>query len=333
MIKKNSFIFLTILPFLIIFWLFSSSSTAGPDYLNYIWMIDRIQSGDSFFDKIFLAKDIFFGFSVWLINPESRNYYYLIFFLILGLVLVSRILLIKKLGWGIYPYFLLYIIILSPGLDYAAIRALLGLSFIISYYCLDSKYKILLFLSFLSHVSMLVPVFFSLDIINRAINRIGVIFVSVSFFLFSLVVSRLLYLIPQTETYINQEGSWLLFFRIFGILFFTVIFYFITFENAIENFSKKLLRLSIILNSIALGAINVGIAANRVMEMACFFLLAALFSFNIRILNSKSKIIIYIVVLSILLLSFSYRNFRSDLWDVFYSVDFENIKIPYIKGV
>lgn len=102
-------------------------------------MFDRINTTDGLVEKVLVAKDVLVGIIVSIISPTSRSEFTIVFFII-GLVnCLYRFYLIKIMGLKFIPYFIIYIIFLSPGLDFAALRALMGLSFLTIYHCSIKK--------------------------------------------------------------------------------------------------------------------------------------------------------------------------------------------------
>lgn len=312
--SRTKLAFILSLPIIIWLWLSSSFSEIGPDYQNYIWMIERIQSSDSFLAKVLIAKDILFGFIVWLIDPNNRDEYSSVFLCVLAVGSLYRLFLSQKMGFNIFIYLFIYYFLLAPGLDYSAIRSLMGLSLITIYLC-TNRFKLLFFiLAFFSHSSMIVTVFIFSSTFEKLVKILGTIKVCFILYVTSLGFIQLLYLLPQTETYISFEGSWLLFFRTFVLLFTLIILYIELMKNALDPFVLKLIRGSLFLCVISLGCINVSIASARIMEMSAFFSLIALFSMKSDTLKRPSIIFCYLLVLLVIVANFVYRNFRSELW-------------------
>lgn len=327
LVNKNLFIQLTALPIILFFLFVAASNTSGPDYINYIWMIDAIQNeGATFLEKIFIAKDVLFGFLVWLINPLYRDDYQIVIFYVLLIRSVHRLYLISKLGFGFYLYALIYFIFLAPGLDFAAIRALMGLSFVTIYLCI-SRFKILLLLlALLSHASMLIPIFFISRFVETLRVRFGMIPLAIVVILTSMVGVGSLHLLPQTQSYIDNSGSWLLLFRIvFLIVPLLLLYSDINKNQNISEFSLRTLTLSILLISTALGAIEVSVAASRIMELGVFFSLISLFSMRYSSFISIWTKRTYVAYLIILIISFSYRNILSGLWMNMFDLNIGNV--------
>ncbi|WP_139151158.1 hypothetical protein [Vibrio breoganii] len=274
--------------------------------------------------RIIVAKDAMFGLVTHIVSPQGKEEYYKIIFSILAIVLIHRVLLIRQIGFSFIIYFPLYIICLSPGLDYAAIRSLLGLNFIVIYLILNRLGVLFFILSMFSHLSMLPSWLFMSKPFNRIVCRysrwlVGIVIVSGSF-----IVTRGLYLLPSTATYIDNEGSWLLFFRVLSLLM-PVYFLSVTYSRIVcgrLDFTQRLLDLSLFLSFVSLGAIKVGIASNRMHEMACFFILIGVCSFGKKHFRNRWVLFLSGIILVVVIGSSIYRNTQSELWHLLFTLPF-----------
>ncbi|MCX9546765.1 EpsG family protein, partial [Vibrio cholerae] len=259
--------------------IFSGSSSQGPDYQNYIWMIDRIMKESEFHSQVLAAKDVMFGIIVWIVQPENRDEYFLVILCTLLIASLHRFFLAYELGLRFFLYFPIYIILLAPGLDFAAIRSLLALSIVTIYLCFNRFRLFFILISVLSHLSIIPIWIFLSDKFQNSTYRYSKWLVGFIILFGSFSIIQFLGYLPQTETYIDLQGSWLQFFRVFSIL---LPLYFLAVEydklNEDIDLTQKLLNLSLFLSVVALGTIDVAVASNRYYEMACFFALIAIFT-------------------------------------------------------
>ncbi|EJD6500952.1 EpsG family protein [Providencia rettgeri] len=328
-ISRTTLSYIISTPLIILFLLYSTSSTNGPDYINYIRMFDRINTTDGLVEKVLVAKDVLVGIIVSIISPTSRSEFTIVFFII-GLVnCLYRFYLIKIMGLKFIPYFIIYIIFLSPGLDFAALRALMGLSFLTIYHCSIKKNKLILVLACFSHISMLIPVIFSLDITKKILNKINIIYLCLIIIIMTFVSSGLLKFIPSTETYINIQGSGLLFLRVLATLLLLLFIYHLNLNSNNPEFSNRIIITATLTCAIALGLIQINIAASRYLEIVNFLLLIFVFSLNLMNLKTIVNYGIIIITLISIILNLSYRNSVSDLWNLLLTSDFSSLNIIY----
>ncbi|QDO76389.1 EpsG family protein [Aeromonas caviae] len=313
----NSIIFV---PILGCFFVFTALNSQGPDYYNYLLMIDRICAEDGLLSKVLSAKDPFFGFVVWLINPETKSSYYQVFLFLFFIVFVSRLILIKKLRFGFYPYIFIYIVFLSPGLDFAAVRALTGLSFLLIYLSLEKKYSFLLLLSVLSHLSMALPAFYLFKPVDFILKRVGYYRFLLCMFVCLFVFSGLISFIPQTQHYINEESS--LFSIARGLILFAMLNFFLyRCKNSANQFTLSCVKLSIYLSVVSLGFVSFGLVMYRFFEMSVFVSLIGFFSANYNFYCNKLNLFTLFSFLIFIMICFTYRNIKSDIWYLIYDYD------------
>lgn len=305
----------------------SGGSSQGPDYQNYIWIIDRVVKADVFLDKILVSKDIMFGIITWIISPQHRDEYFLVILSVVCLSSISKVFISYKLGLSFFVYIVLYTLLMAPGLEYAAIRSLLGLSAIVIYLCIDRFKWFFIVFSVLSHLSF-IPMWLLLsDFFQRLVNLYSRWAIGLVIFIGSMVLVRFLDYIPQTETYIDLAGSWLLFFRVALVL---ICLYFLSVEHLrlcgnVRNFTQRLLDFSLFISFVSLGAIDVSVASNRFHEMSCYLSLIAIFSIDKKIMV-KRNILIYTSALFIsICASTIYRNTSSNLWVVYSNFEMDNL--------
>lgn len=328
-ISKATLSYIISVPLIILFLLYSTSSTNGPDHINYVWMFERVNAADGIIEKILVAKDVLIGIIIWVISPTSRSEFTIIFFIIGLINCLYRFYLIKVLKLKFIPYFIIYVIFLSPGLDFAALRALMGLSFLTIYHCSTKKNKLILLLACLSHISMLIPVIFSLNITKKITCRINIIYLCLLVVVITFLSSGLLKFIPSTESYINIQGSGLLFVRVLALLILLMFFNYLNLNSNNPEFSNSILLVATLTCAIALGLIQVNIASSRYLEIVNFLLLIYIFSLNLINLKKSVNYCMVISALILIIFNLSYRNSTSNLWDLLLTSDLSSLNVIY----
>lgn len=191
------------------------------------------------------------------------------------------------------------------------------------------KNKLILVLACFSHISMLIPVIFSLDITKKILNKINIIYLCLIIIIMTFVSSGLLKFIPSTETYINIQGSGLLFLRVLATLLLLLFIYHLNLNSNNPEFSNRIIITATLTCAIALGLIQINIAASRYLEIVNFLLLIFVFSLNLMNLKTIVNYGIIIITLISIILNLSYRNSVSDLWNLLLTSDFSSLNIIY----
>ena len=315
-IKKHSFSIVFSLSLFLILCILSGYRVGGHDYDNYIDMITFTQYGESLFSKVLLAKDPAFGFIVGLINPESKENYGQVFLTISFIAFFCKIFFVQHLP-RCFIFTFLYILLFAPGLDFAAMRAMLGIMLLLVAFASMNKDRKKLFyffsvLSVLSHVSMLLPLFLSAGFIKRIydLNKTLVCFI---LFLFAAFMKPILSLFSSTAGYIEVSGSIFAFIPIF-LSFISLLFLGCVVSASKQSiFCERSYRTALLIMCMSLGfAFQVVVASSRFMQIAQVLFLVTFCSVRFR----KSLINIIFLFISILffLIPIIYQNVDFDLW-------------------
>ena len=307
--------------FMLLLSFYSGLSTSGPDYHNYLAIIGRVSNEVGFFNKILVSKDIFLGVVIYFIDPNGLEQYYLIFLSICFISSISKLFLIPYMGRWFFFFVICYWVLLAPGLEFTAIRSLLGLSFLLIYLILKDKFfisKILMIFSILSHKSMLIPLIFQLDLVVYLHRKLGFIFYGILVAIPTFIFSMFLHTYYSDILFLGRlSGMRTVFLN--GLYVLSPISLILFYKNSNVDFlNNKMLGLAYSLSVFGLFAFPTNIIADRVLEMSSFFMLIALFTIDFK--NMK------INVLSILFVYFSFaflfisalkRNTALGLWQVF----------------
>lgn len=320
--KQHIYLFFCVF-FLFCFSVFSGLRENSIDYSEYIIMIRNTLSGDTLFEKMTLAKDPLFGLIVHFVNPEKEIDYKYVFLWIAILGFISKSLVLPELKGHLFLFIVLYVLLLSPGLDFSAIRAMLALSFFAAAIGFKSSNKNVLYvifsiLSVLSHISLIAAVLISSNWVLRMLRKytwqavlFGVILISQS--------KEVLGGFANTSTYINNSGT---IFAFFSPLFFlaSIIFYryFIKGDDEAEErvFGRITFDISFVLSIVALTLTPIVVVASfRIMEIGQFVFLLTICSTPLKShLNTLSKYICFVFVLLLYSTPLIFRNLQLDLW-------------------
>lgn len=252
----------------------------GLDLENYKQMFSAILSLNTFHEKLFFAKDITFLLiseltSVLSKNPDVK----ILFFLFCFISIFLKLIVFNKFFPSKWLYFFIfYIIFFAPGLEFAAIRSGLALSFLLVATSIHGK-KTLIFitLSFLSHLSYILPSFFFL--ISRYIKRNNQLLIYIFIFLLFIFFGKFIGdLYPQASIYQNDQASVFAYPHLFIILAF-LFFVFYNKKQINEISYLELRSVSISLFSSAAGLMPYYVTASfryneivLVMASICFFM-------------------------------------------------------------
>jgi EpsG family len=181
----------------------------GFDRENYINIYNGVVASNDIYLKFWLAKDL-----VNLILIEISNYFSedprLVFLITCTLSFYLKYSAVIRLAPGCVIYFmLLYVFLLAPGLEFAAIRSGMAIGFLmIAIANVENKirfYACCLF-ALASHVSMFLVVFFMLPLVNKFFqkNKWALIFCAFA----PLVISDFLIdIFAHGEDYKDNKGS------------------------------------------------------------------------------------------------------------------------------
>ncbi|MFM5321145.1 EpsG family protein [Aeromonas caviae] len=293
----------------------SGNRSGGYDYDNYLKMISYIQNGESVWDKIILAKDPLFGFIVYLINPTS-NEFNSVFMAVAIIACLTKYFYLSKIKRPIL-FFLLYLPLFSPSLDFAAIRAMMGIMFLLAALaCKDNRsingFLFFGVLAFLSHVSMFIPLMFSMSFFSKKFSSHKII-VCLIVLILSFFLKPVISLFSNTVSYIESGGTYLAFFPIILVILSLLCIGIYIDSKAESDFNATCYRISFLVILLSLGtASDVVIVSARLMQLSQVLLL-------INICNSlaavtRTNCYFYMLSLIFFLIPLIYRNITMSLW-------------------
>ncbi|WP_394153209.1 EpsG family protein [Vibrio maritimus] len=305
---------LSVLAFCILAYV-SGTRVGGFDYEPYQAMITYIQSYDSLNSKVTMSKDPLFGFIVAIVDPSTTAEYTKVFLVIALIALFNKLYYIWDVRHSI-AYTSVYIILLAPSLDFAAIRAMLGVMFLTSFliaYSRGNRKSSILFalLAITSHLSMVLPIVFSVVIFSGIYNRYRAIVLS-GIFVCSLMLKPLLALVPNTVTYINTGGTLLSYFPLVFLLISVSIYGTIFKDQSYLLNTLVSLIFCILAFCFAING-SVVVVAARYMQVAQVLFLVVIFSTKLRLTYQKLFLLMVCFVLYIIPLIF--RNLDLRLWE------------------
>lgn len=181
--------------------------TGGHDYLSYLDYFETIQNAASLDEVMEAVKDPFFYLiikSLFIFSPSNELIFFTVAMISLSAIAISLPSTIKHKSLT----FCLFILFFGGGLYYEAIRAGLGLAFLLLFLRFkDSRGSFLfLFFSVASHLSLAVPAIASYGWFSKIIARYPFIF-TIIFALSLNVIPLLLLLNPRALYYTNIEGG------------------------------------------------------------------------------------------------------------------------------
>jgi hypothetical protein len=283
----------------------SGNRMGGFDYEPYLLMIRYVQEVDGIFAKILVAKDPMFGAIVSFVDPIYSSDYVKVF------------LFISMLAFITITFAVLYIFLLSPSLDFAAIRALLGMGFLIAFLNYYSKKQLLVslvfaFLSIASHISMVLPILLSFSLIKVHYEKHKYMFVSL-FFVCTLFTKPIFSLFKNTSTYIDVGGTLLGYLPIIFLILNLIIYFELVKGEINTKFNEIVIYVSLILAVFALAMLhNVIVISARYMQISQMLFLVALCSANFRL--TKNKMLLWLLSLILFSIPLIQRNISLHLW-------------------
>lgn len=295
--------------------LYSGFRQGGFDYEQYVLMIKYIMSESNFHEKLLVAKDPLFGLIVHIVSPSNDIEIVYVFFLISIIAFVAKIFFIGNIH-RVITFSILYVLLLSPSLDFAAIRAMLGLMFLIiciKYLAEDNILFALFFglLSIVSHISMILPVVLSMPFAERNIRRL-LPFSYISLMIMAFLSKPILSLFKNTDVYINNSGT------IFAVLpcLITLMSLVVlsNFNNQIDPFTKKIYIVAVSLVVMSIGFVYpTVIASSRYLQVAQILILILIC--NVRFKLTLKNILIYGLSVTLYIIPLLYRNIDFSLWN------------------
>jgi len=310
------------------------SRELGFDYEEYVFMFDRYISsrsqGDTFLESLYIVKDPLIAVLI-----EASSFFgggeVLIFTLIAFVSLLTKLFAVKVLASEkIFLFFIFYLILLMPGLEYAAIRSALGIGFLmlaLSYY--DKKIFVSLFsiLAVLSHISMVIPLLFILRPVRFFLLKHRLISFLIILFIIAFFSTGVLLLFPQGYQYTENPGT----INAYAPPLLSLFIYYLVFSgskflnNDTVDFRINAVVLGLIYSSFAFVHDSVTIST-RLLEVAYVLILVFTLRqlrFNLDFISDKGKFVISLnaVGLMVFLLYLVYLNIYRGTWSVFLGPD------------
>ena len=315
-VKKIKFYQIASIFLLFLLAIISGNRMGGFDYEPYLLMIRYVQEVDGIFAKILVAKDPMFGAIVSFVDPIYSSDYVKVFLFISMLAFITKVSFIWELKRSI-TFAVLYALLLSPSLDFAAIRALLGMGFLIVFLNYYSKKQLLVslvfaFLSIASHISMVLPILLSFSLIKVHYEKHKYMFVSL-FFVCTLFTKPIFSLFKNTSTYIDVGGTLLGYFPIIFLILNLIIYFELVKGEINTEFNEIVIYVSLILAVFALAMLhNVIVISARYMQISQMLFLVALCSANFRL--TKNKMLLWLLSLILFSIPLIQRNISLQLW-------------------
>lgn len=290
----------------------SGTRGGGYDYDNYINMFNMVVERDDIQEKLFFSKDIMFllisEFS-YLMGGEVK--YVFLFYALLSFLL--KVFVVKNVVVRPLFFVSIYAVLLAPGLDFAAMRACLAISFLAAgMVCLSSIYKrnILFFCSVLSHMSLMAAIIPALEFTQRLCKKYFY-FSCLMFLILGFSCHGVIFMFHHMDGYLNNEGTMFSYIPLIIALVAQLTFrLFVLNKNTGDNnFSNLAINISFLLVSLSFG-LNGAIVtvAHRLLEISNFTFLLAMAS------SSKRVSLFYIISFSLYCVPLIYRCISFDLW-------------------
>jgi hypothetical protein len=273
----------------------------GYDWENWIrgeeMIGNLIQNGD-FLAAILLAKDPFWFLIIFLkiifFDLENGAIYLICF-----LSILIKIFSIHNWARGRSFFIAIYGFLLSPTLEFSAMRSALAISFLLLSISVASKKKSYFFLicSILSHQSLMVTY---INKLYKCKTMLRWLFYLIFLIIVSFFISDYISLFTvRAEDYIDKKGT--INAIIFPLITFIVTLTLITYKSYFKNHSYKLL-MTIYAISLGLSYPNVGVS-HRILEIGwvlhLYFLCTMLFNSSNSI--NKEGLILHFILLIIIL--------------------------------
>ncbi|MEZ9923956.1 hypothetical protein BCV02_01475 [Vibrio breoganii] len=326
-IKLVYMIFFVSLPLVVLYSYFVSITSNGPDYANYLLIIERVLEQETFTDMLRSGKDPSFSLFVLFANPSNSDHYFMVFLYIILVSTIIKFTFLPKSVLKASTYCILYLFLIAPGLDFAAIRSLLAISFFVWFVSIEDKesffkktgsYLVLIF-SVASHTSVFIPVLFSTKYFTKFLKILGI---SGTFIVFMLsvpvVVYVIIYLFPEKSHYFSSRASIIsIFFNAFyllsslSLLLYSNYFLF-------DKYIGRLIKLGYGLVLFGFFSFPSVILSGRILEFFAFIQLIVIF--NLKINHKKYKRFVPLVWFSslfFLTVPLVRKAYMMDLWAVF----------------
>lgn len=255
----------------------------GLDRSNYLSMLRMVELSDGFTEKLFFAKDTTF-LLITIFSGYFSDDVRVVFLLVCSISIFTKYFAIKTISiQHLLPFFLLYAIFLTPGLEFAAMRGGLAIGFLILALIYFDKYFLFFTFSLLaiaSHIAMAPVIIMAYRPINKFLENNKIAYVII--FVFVLMIGeKLIAFFPHGSDYKSNRGTVFSYALPMATLIISqLIFY--RFEKAASIQSEKcVLEFLKILKPVIYGliAIAFGIsgivvtASTRYLEIAWFLLL------------------------------------------------------------
>lgn len=271
--------------------IFSGWREVGIDRANYIAMYNGVLLSDDFAVKLWYAKDIFFLLITSISSYFSEDVR-LAFLLICTLSIFLKYIFIQKISRKYtLPFIALYFLFLAPGLEFAAMRGGLAISFLMLALIYRNRvipFFLLSILAISAHVSVMPVVLLSLPCVNKALSQYKWMYIGIFLAIF-LSASVLLDLFPRGADYENNRGTVFSISEPLATLFIAWLVFFRLNQRFRSNIENELYKNIVYIRQLIYGviAISFGLAAfavtasTRYLEIAwCLLLLASIVMFR-----------------------------------------------------
>jgi hypothetical protein len=195
---------------LILVSIWSGLGSGWIDRENYNEMFFNFSLSNSFLENFIYAKDAVL-YILFLLAKNFYNEPMVVFTTIIFIGLLAKYYAVAIiLPNHIYSFFLIYLIFLSPALEFAAIRAGMAIGFLmlaVAYQNKQLKFLLLSMLAIASHMTIVIPIILAFRPINRIYQK-NLIIVS-SFIIITIIgIGEFwLDLFPQGMGYVDNSGS------------------------------------------------------------------------------------------------------------------------------
>lgn len=306
-----SFLFLALL---------SGFRNGGADYEQYLEMIRIISTADGFLGHMLLAKDVMFGFIVYVCKIASNGDYVKVFVVIAFLAFLLKFIYLQSVK-SLLLFFVVYLVLFAPSLDFAAIRAMLAVSFLLAFIYLitNSRHFVFTYIlgvfAVLSHVSMLLPVLLSVPLFQK-LARKHLVFSSFALLTISLSAKVLLSQFRGVGGYIDAAGTLYAYIPVFLNLA-AVLILLVAFKKRFvyEKFTLHCLYTSLFITIMCIGFTSISaVISGRFLQVAQLLLLVV-FS-NVKIIRNKYYLLTLILCFFVFLFPLFFRNLNLGLWEL-----------------
>jgi hypothetical protein len=255
---------------------------SGIDRQNYHNMYQQISGLDDFESRMFYAKDLMYLAAVLVANGrENGEKMVFLFFTFLG-AFTKLIFSLKAAPNRFLPFLILYLVFLSPSLEFAAIRAAVSIGFLLlSIFYREKTWLFLLFaaLGISAHLSVIVPLLFVFKPVNQCLTRW--VFLNVFLTLFVIIFGDLLFSVAErSSVYLEDRGSYFAYLEPLCTLFVAYLLFFKNLNLNGQDVIKDLQFISVSrgvvfgLISVSFGVIQTSVTSStRFLESAWCLLL------------------------------------------------------------